>query len=502
MALFTSALILATALMAAPAEQVFDQAQTPPAQGQSTPPQAQAPPATAAPAGQEPKQAKPEEKRQSKRAPRPARPGPTSSGQGTFDQGRQSRDGGRTRQELTFTANVLGGYDDNLTAGVGSGPGTAPDAMVSGATASVDGTLSYFRGNNLRSFRLDTSGSLVGYPDNLEDPAPGGRVFADIRTPLGSSLTLGLSERVSYLPLFNVLSEGAGTGPLPPGVAQPAPTTGLYERDSWSSSTGLSLEQRFGRRDTATLGYSYQAQEFTDDGYGDNTWHEVAAGYRHIVSAQVKAGPDYRYRSGEYDDSTDSVRPTTDHRIEGVVEFIGAPSRRRSFSLLLAVGAGYLESVNASGNTYASWMPIGRANVTANLSAGWSVTGGYQRDLSLLQGVTDDVYKSDTAFVSTNAMLTPRLALTVGATYSNWVTPVASGTNDTMDVYGASVGFRVLLAKSLAATAGYNYYLHRYSNPASLPEGFPAEYDRQAVRVGVTFYFPLAGTASAPPSRW
>jgi hypothetical protein len=82
------------------------------------------------------------------------------------------------------------------------------------------------------------------------------------------------------------------------------------------------------------------------------------------------------------------------------------------------------------------------------------------------------------------------------------VTPVASGVNDTMDVYGASVGFRFLLAKSLAATAGYYYYLHRYSNPASLPEGFPAEYDRQAVRAGVTFYFPLAGTPSSPPSRW
>jgi hypothetical protein len=196
------------------------------------------------------------------------------------------------------------------------------------------------------------------------------------------------------------------------------------------------------------------------------------------------------------------VRPTTEHRIEGAAEFIGAPSRRRSYRVLVAAGAGYLESVNASGTTFTSWLPIGRASLNVDVSADWSVNGGYQRDLSLLQGVTDDVYTTDTAFVTTNGMLTRRLALTIGATYSNWVTPVASGVNDTMDVYGASVGFRFLLAKSLAATAGYYYYLHRYSNPASLPEGFPAEYDRQAVRAGVTFYFPLAGTSSSPPSRW
>jgi hypothetical protein len=71
-----------------------------------------------------------------------------------------------------------------------------------------------------------------------------------------------------------------------------------------------------------------------------------------------------------------------------------------------------------------------------------------------------------------------------------------------MNVYGASVGFRFLLTKSLAATTGYHYYYHQYSNPAALPAGFPAEYDRQAVRVGLTMFFPLAGSSSSPLNRW
>ena len=99
-------------------------------------------------------------------------------------------------------------------------------------------------------------------------------------------------------------------------------------------------------------------------------------------------------------------------------------------------------------------------------------------------------------------MLSRRVALNLGATYSNWVTTVASGVNDTMDVYGATLGLRFLLTDSLAATASYHYYLHRYSNPASLPAGFPAEFDRQGVRVGLSMFFPLAGTASRQVSRW
>ena len=486
----TSTMLLAAALAVAPAGQ--EPAQAPPVQQVEKPKSEQG----------KPEQAKPEEKRPPQRPPRPSRREPASADSGRFEQGRRSRDGGPTRQDISFAANIMAGYDDNLTAGLGSGAATSPDAMVSGTTASVDATLAYFRGNDLRSFSLDTSGSLMGYPENLDDPAPGGRLNAEVRTPMGRSLSLSLSQRAAYEPLFNVLSPGAGTGPLPPDVVQPSPTTGLFERNSWSSTSGVSLQGRFGRRDSTTIAYTYRVQEFTDDNYGDNTWQDVAAGYRRILTSQVKAGSDYRYRNGEYADSNDFVRPTIEHRLEGVVEFTGAPSRRRSYSLLLAAGAGNLQSVNATGVEFRSWLPIGRARLTFNASPGWLVEGGYQREFSLFQGVTDDIYTTDTAYVNVGGMLTRRLSLQLGATYSNWVTAVASGVNDDMDVYGASVGVRFLLAKSLAATAGYYYYFHRYSNPAALPEGFPAEYDRQAVRVGLTMFFPIAGSSSAPLNRW
>jgi hypothetical protein len=120
-------------------------AQSPP----TTPPppaQTQTPPAAEPQTGQPDKPAE-KPPRSSKRVPRTSKRQPSAPGQGSLENARPSRDGGPTRQDVTLTANVLGGYDDNLTAGLGSGSGTSPNAMVSGPTASVDGTLGYFRGN-------------------------------------------------------------------------------------------------------------------------------------------------------------------------------------------------------------------------------------------------------------------------------------------------------------------------------------------------------------------
>ena len=104
----------------------------------------------------------------------------------------------------------MGGYDDNLTAGLGTGGGTAPTAMASGTTAMLDGTLGYFRGNSLRSIRLDTTGTLTAYPGYLDHPAGGGIANFDARTNAGRDTTLAFSERVGYEPFFNVVLAGRG----------------------------------------------------------------------------------------------------------------------------------------------------------------------------------------------------------------------------------------------------------------------------------------------------
>ncbi len=482
--LSSSAFLLAAALMAAPLPQALAQAQAPPAQ---SPPVVQAPPEQAPP--------QTEGRRPSERAPRTSRSQPAASDQGLFEEARTSRDGGPTRQELTLTANVLGGYDDNLTAGLGTGSAVAPAAMASGGTAYLDGKLGYYRGNARHSIRMDSTGSLTAYPGYLDDPAAGGVFDLGIKTTAGRDTTFGFSERLGYEPLFNVYSQGASSTPLPPEIGSAVPATGLFERRSLNSSTALSLTQRWSRQDWTSLSYSYRLQEFTEEDYSDNTSHDVVANYRRRLANGVRARVEYGYTKLDYTDADYGAPSTREQRIEGGPEIEKVLSRRRRLKLSLAAGASYLESKGSTERQpYDAWLPTGSASLMFALSPTWSVDGGYTRDLQLFQGVTDEVYTTDTAFVGTGGFVSTRANLRVGATYSNWKTPVASGVADTMDIYGASLQLQVTLSDTIAATASYYYYFHRYSNPGGLPEGFPAEYNRNAVRVGLTMWVPLAGT--------
>jgi hypothetical protein len=491
-------LTLVAALMFAPAQ--VGAAQTPVAsQDAQSQGQTQAPPSAQAAPPEEPSE-KP--LRPSKRKPRASKRRPAASGERSFDEPRVSRDGGPVRQDLTLEANIQGGYDDNVTAGLGTGSGTAPTAMASGATGLMNGTLSYFRGNTRHALTMDGTGTLTAYPGYLDSPAPGAVARIGATTTVGRDMTIDVSERAGYEPFFNVLSTGAGAAPLPPGVGEAAPAADLFERRSVSSRTSISLDRRWGRSDATSLGYTYGVWQYTNDDYGGGTSHAVTGDYRRRLAAGVRARARYRYRNLEYEDSTGALRPMREHRLEAGPDLEKSLSRSRQLSFSFSAGAARIETISSvTGQPFDDWVPTGRASLTLTLSPDWSVDAGYRREFSLFYGATDEVYTTDTASLSLGGFLVDRVRLSLGATYGNWQTVVASGVNETLNVYGGTVQLNLLLTDAVTATAGYYYYYHRYSNPAALPEGFPADYDRHAIRAGISFWLPLAGTSTQPQER-
>jgi hypothetical protein len=409
------------------------------------------------------------------------------------------RDGGPTRQELSFNASVMGGYDDNVTAGLGTGSTVAPTAMISGTTASLSGTLGYFEGNTRHSIQMGTTGSLSAYPDNLDHPAPAGAGNVGVRTTVGRDLTIAASEQVFYQPLYNFYSPGASSAPQPPGISEAAPATGLFARESWISNSSVSLDRRWSGQDSTSLSYFYRTQQFIDDNYGDIRGQNVRAGYRRRLARGVRARADYEYKNTEYADTLGSTRPLIEHTIEGGPEIEKVLSRTRSLRFSLAAGASRIESIRSSDRQpYQAWLPTGSVTASFALSPTSSVDGVYRRDASTLYGATDDVYSTDTATVSAGWRMTDHVGMRVGATYGNWKTLVASGATDTLNIYGGFLQVQVPLTDRVAAAAGYYYYYHRYSNPGALPAGFPAEYDRNAVRVGLQVWVPLKGSPQRP----
>jgi len=133
-----------------------------------------------------------------------------------------------------------------------------------------------------------------------------------------------------------------------------------------------------------------------------------------------------------------------------------------------------VESVSSASNEpYDYWVPTGSATARLDVASRWWLNGGYRRDFSVLQGLTDELYTTDTAFLATGGIVNSRVTMQVGGTFNNGQTPVASGVSEDFTIYGASLQTRVALTSTVSAFAGYFYYRHRYSNPAALPRAFP-----------------------------
>ena len=189
---------------------------------------------------------------------RPPARRPSSRSPGLFEGNRLSRQTDPTRHELTLTANMLAGYDDNLTAGLGTGAGTVPSGAASGSAQYADAALSYFRGNESRSILLGSNGNLRMYPGYIERPAAGGAAVIEATTSAGRKQTLTVRERVGYEPLFNAVS-GVASTPAP-GIDAPILVAGLFERRSFSSDSFVTIDRNWSRRDSTRLTYSYLAQ--------------------------------------------------------------------------------------------------------------------------------------------------------------------------------------------------------------------------------------------------
>ena len=143
--------------------------------------------------------------------------------------------------------------------------------MASGTTAFLDSTLGYFRGNNVRSIRLDGTGSLPAYPGYIYHPAPGGVANVDAKTNVGRVLTLGVAERFGYEPFFNVFSPGSSGVPLPPA-------------DAWTP-TWLGLESLFA---FVCSGQGEWSVTTSRDASGDRVWLGAHLPWRSLVYAVTR----------------------------------------------------------------------------------------------------------------------------------------------------------------------------------------------------------------------
>ena len=275
----------------------------------------------------EPVEAPPRQGQPRSRAPGPGAAratagAPASRLPGLFEGNRISRQNDATRQELTLTANLLGGYDDNLTAGFGTGAGSVPETAASGSAQYADASLTLSRKRGaLDSARNERQPPHV--PTLHRASSAGGAAVIEATTLLGQKQTLTVGERIGYEPMFNAASRLASVPT--PGI-DAIPVAGLFLRQSFNSTSSAAIDHRWTRRDTTRLAYNYAAQQF-EDSFGDNTAHNLSAEYRRRLSRGLRLRAGYDYLNGEYTDYADATRPNLQHTVEG-----GPENRNRAVS--------------------------------------------------------------------------------------------------------------------------------------------------------------------------
>lgn len=417
------------------------------------------------------------------------------------------------RTELTLTANALGGYDDNVGSSLGAGGGTVSPAAASGTTGFADVMLDYFRGNQARGINVKALTSLTLFPGYLDSAEPAYKVRFVGTSEFARRFKIRFSTQARFEPMFSPgLGEGGDPGSAGDftdvsatalsttgaGVATPS----LLLRKSWVNSTKTDFDTRWNERNTTRVFYNFFIQEFTTDLNGQ-TYQYGRLEHAYVAGKHVTISGGLDHMAGQFTDAAGITRPRTEDTVRVSIS-TEASLMGKPLSLIAGAGVGRLSSQTSQLVPYEDQMPVGQAGASLGLTRDWSMSGGYQRGYVALQGLTGELYASDTWRLAVDGKLASRVRVGASARSGSGQTVSPTGSVDTYRVSGASLGFGIDVGSMTAVTVTAYYFSQRYSNPESLPADFPAQYDRAAMTVGLSFWLPLAGQGAKPrsPDSW
>jgi opacity protein-like surface antigen len=413
--------------------------------------------------------------------------------------GTPTPDPNRTREELSLTSSLSAGYDDNLAAAALGGSGTpSGPAAQDGYMGQGQLDLRYYRGRLVRSFTLEGSAYGTGYGDVGVGFVKGGLVNVSGTTRLRTRDRFQASQGFIFDPLFtlNTLSVLDG-GSAPSEVPGSNTTTGLTERRSWSSQTGVDYSWAASARNSLNMSYGFGARRYPDGENvpGDSESHRASAGFTRPFNRRVSLNSNYIYTYGRYRDA-DGVRPLTEHTISGGPQIEKIFSRTRRLQLSAGVGAQYVRTLSgvALRRTMVDyWTPFGDVAAQFDLSRTWDMTVNYRRGTTVLPEVTTDSFVTDGITVGTGGVIGSRLEVQANAGLTTGTTASAAGGQASNQTLTWSSQARWAFNRRIAATVAYDYYKYEFTDTADLPEGFPPGSSRNTFRVGVTIWLPLIG---------
>jgi hypothetical protein len=404
-------------------------------------------------------------------------------------------DPNRTRQELTLTSSLFGGYDDILTPG--GGVSTSDENAVSGYAGYADVALRYWKGRTNRWFEASGRGYGNAYSNLGYSPYLGGNLWIEGQTQIGRRNQLQASQAVSYEPFF-----APGYGPLIGDLAPEVPsetvsTHGLTDRRSWTVASALSMTRRLTPRQSLRALYRFDGQNYLDAGGMDNLSHAFQASYGSAVTRTGSIRASYGFSRARFKEDPEHDRPLADHSIDLGATYQRRLSRTRQVTFSGGGGAAYVETLNTvTRQPIAYWTPSGHAAVGLDVGRSWLFSLDYRRGVSVLDGISLETFVTDSGAISLGGYLGHRVSTTLSAAYSNG--GAGAGGDGQYNSLDLRAQLDVAVTRWCAAVLLYNYYDYHLRDVVDLEPDVPASFDRNAVRIGITLWLPLYGSYTAP----
>jgi hypothetical protein len=417
--------------------------------------------------------------------PRPVR--------GLFGGGRPP-DPNRARQELTVTANLLGGYDDNLVPSSGGGDTLAPHP--SGYIGFADAQLRYFFGRTARSLEAVGRGYMNTYRNVGLTPSYGGDLSLRAGTDLGRRSRLQMTGSVRYDPFFSLGIFGGLEDVEDVETPDANPTNALTESRSWSSDASALLHHGWSRRTRSSIGYSFRNRTYVEGGGFDSRTQAGSVGLERSLGRRTSLRAQYRYSDGEHEQQNGAVRPLVTQTIDLGLSYLRPLSRTRHLTISGGGGSQYVDTISgATGANLRYWAPSGHGSVRLDIGPSWSVAGDYRRAVSVLEGISPEPFVSHAGTLSVGGFIGSRLESVLTASYSNGRSGYGSETEEPGDYdgYTGTAQFRIRLTRWWSTLVSVTHYQYRLSDAASESLGVPSEMHRNAVRLGFTWTLPLYG---------
>jgi hypothetical protein len=143
--------------------------------------------------------------------------------------------------------------------------------------------------------------------------------------------------------------------------------------------------------------------------------------------------------------------------------------------------------------------PSGFGSIRLDIGRTWSLSGDWRREASVLDGLTPQTFLTNHVGLSIGGDLPGSLRFAANGTYMNGLPH--EGENGSFKAFSGIMQLEYELTRCCSIVGHYTYSHHLLRQIEDVPSGFPLDYERNAVRLGMTVRLPLYSSARTVRER-